>query len=108
VIWMDNMVILADSPNAYTAHVFMNFLMRPDIAARNAEYIGYLSPNVDGIKLLPQEIIDLYNEGFAPNDEVMKRLEYGSSQAQTPVPGNALSCEAPAYGDECSPVQPEL
>jgi Spermidine/putrescine-binding periplasmic protein len=83
MIWMDNMVILADSPNAYTAHVFMNFLMRPDIAARNAEYIGYLSPNVDGIKLLPQEIIDLYNEGFAPNDEVMKRLEWAIRNEQT-------------------------
>ena len=83
MIWMDNMVILADSPNSYTAHVFMNFLMRPDIAARNAEYIGYLSPNVDGIKLLPQEIIDLYNEGFAPNDEVMKRLEWAVRNDQT-------------------------
>lgn len=83
MIWMDNMVILADSPNAYTAHVFMNFLMRPDIAARNAEYIGYLSPNVEGIKLLPQEIIDLYNEGFAPNDEVMKRLEWAVRNDQT-------------------------
>ncbi len=83
MIWMDNMVILADSPNAYTAHVFMNFLMRPDIAARNAEYIGYLSPNVEGIKLLPQEIIDLYNEGFAPDDEVIKRLEWAVRNEQT-------------------------
>lgn len=83
VIWMDNMVILADSPNAYTAHVFMNFLMRPDIAARNAEYIGYLSPNVEAIKLLPQEIIDLYNEGFAPNEEVLKRLEWMVRNEQT-------------------------
>lgn len=83
MIWMDNMVILADSPNAYTAHVFMNFLMRPDIAARNAEYIGYLSPNAEGIKLLPQEIIDLYNEGFAPDDEVIKRLEWAERNEQT-------------------------
>ncbi len=83
MIWMDNMVILADSPNVYTAHVFMNFLMRPDIAARNAEYIGYLSPNTEGIKLLPQEIIDLYNEGFAPNDAVMKRLEWAVRNDQT-------------------------
>lgn len=83
MIWMDNMVILADSPNAYTAHVFMNFLMRPDIAARNAEYIGYLSPNAEGIKLLPQEIIDLYNEGFAPDDEVLKRLEWAIRNDQT-------------------------
>lgn len=76
MIWMDNMVILADSPNTYTAHVFMNFMLRPDIAARNAEYVGYLTPNVEGEKLLPQEVIDLYNEGFAPNEEVLQRLEW--------------------------------
>lgn len=83
MIWMDNMVILADSPNAYTAHVFMNFMLRPDIAARNAEYVGYLTPNKDGEQLLPQNVIDLYNEGFAPNEEVLKRLEWAVRNEQT-------------------------
>jgi len=45
MIWMDNLVILKDSPNAYTAHVFLNFLMRPAVSAQNTEYIGYLTPN---------------------------------------------------------------
>ncbi len=83
MIWMDNMVILADSPNAYTAHVFMNFMLRPDIAARNAEYVGYLTPNKDGEQLLPQDVIALYKEGFAPNEEVLKRLEWAVRNEQT-------------------------
>jgi len=76
MIWMDNMAILADSPNAYTAHVFMDFLMRPEIAAQNAEYVGYLTPNVEAVPLLSQETRDLYAEGFAPDEEVRQRLEW--------------------------------
>lgn len=76
VIWMDSLAILADSPNAYTAHVFINFLLRPDIAARNTEYIGYLTPNKDALTQLPAEVIDLYNSGYAPDAEMLKRLEW--------------------------------
>ncbi|MCU0490426.1 MAG: spermidine/putrescine ABC transporter substrate-binding protein [Chloroflexaceae bacterium] len=83
MIWMDNMVVLKDSPNAYTAHVFMNFLMRPEIAAQNTAYIGYLSPNKDAVPLLPQEVRDLYAEGFAPDAEVLKRLEWAVRNEQT-------------------------
>lgn len=75
-IWMDNLVILKDSPNAYTAHVFINFLMRPDIAARNAEYIGYITPVKDAVPLLSQEVRDLYAAGFAPSEEMLERLEW--------------------------------
>lgn len=76
VIWMDNLMILADSPNAYTAHVFINYLMRPEVAARNTEYVGYLTPNLDAVELLSQEIKDLYAQGFAPDAEMLERLEW--------------------------------
>jgi spermidine/putrescine transport system substrate-binding protein len=76
VIWMDNLAILADSPNAYTAHVFINFLMRPEVAARNAEWVGYLTPNAEAVDLLSDEIKELYAEGFAPTDETIGRLEW--------------------------------
>jgi spermidine/putrescine transport system substrate-binding protein len=75
-IWMDNMVILKESPNAYTAHVFINYMLRPEIAARNAEYVGYITPNKDAVPLLSQEVRDLYAAGFAPNAELMQRLEW--------------------------------
>ena len=82
-IWMDNLVILNDSPNAYTAHVFINFLMRPEIAARNAGYVGYITPNAAAVPLLPQEVQDLYAAGFAPNEELLKRLEWIERSAET-------------------------
>jgi spermidine/putrescine transport system substrate-binding protein len=76
MIWMDNIAILNDSPNAYTAHVFIDFLMRPELAAQNTEYIGYLTPNKDAVALLSQEVKDLYAQGFAPDETVRQRLEW--------------------------------
>lgn len=76
MIWMDNLAIVADSPNSYTAHVFMNFLMEPTVAAQNTEWIGYLTPNQDAIPLLSDELKALYAEGFAPDEEVRARLEW--------------------------------
>lgn len=76
MIWMDNLAILKDSPNAYTAHVFINFLMRPEIAAQNAEYVGYLTPNKDALPLISAEVRELYAQGFAPDDAMYQRLEW--------------------------------
>lgn len=75
-IWQDNLAILADSPNAYTAHVFLNFLMRPDIAVINAEYILGITPNAEAEKLLPPEIQELNKQGFSPDAAVLERVEW--------------------------------
>ncbi len=76
VIWQDNLAILADSPNAYTAHVFLNFLMRPDIAAINAEYILGITPNAEAEKMLPAELQELNQQGFSVSPEVLERVEW--------------------------------
>ncbi len=85
MIWMDNMVILKDSPNAYTAHVFMNYVTQPSVSAQNTSYIGYLTPNKDAVPLLDQTVRDLYAEGFAPDAEVSKRLEWAVRNEKTSV-----------------------
>src|SRR5688572_18033693 len=66
-IWQDNLAIPAGAPNAYTATVFINYLSDPEIAAQNAEYIGYASPN-----LAAKEIIDpsLLSETIYPTGEM--------------------------------------
>jgi spermidine/putrescine transport system substrate-binding protein len=76
MIFMDNLAIVADSPNAYTAHVFINYLMRPDIAALNADYIGFLTANAAAEPLLSEETQALYAEGFAPDEATLARLEW--------------------------------
>lgn len=85
MIWQDNLAILADSPNKYTAHVFINYLLRPEIAARNAEWAGYLTPNAQAEGLLSPDIQELYKEGFAPDEETYKRLEWAVRNEKTPA-----------------------
>ena len=85
MIWMDNLVIVADSPNSYTAHVFINFLLDPAVAAQNAGWTGFLTPNRDALPLLPEDLQVLYAEGFAPDDEVRQRLEWAIRNEQTAV-----------------------
>ncbi|KAB8142430.1 spermidine/putrescine ABC transporter substrate-binding protein [Chloroflexia bacterium SDU3-3] len=82
-IWQDNMAIVADSPNQYTAHVFLNYLMRPDVAAKNATFILGVTPNAAAEPLLPPTLQDAYKQGFAPTEEMMKRLEWIERNDQT-------------------------
>jgi spermidine/putrescine transport system substrate-binding protein len=75
IVWQDNLAIVSDSPNKELAHKFIDFLMRPDIAARNANYVGYLTPNAEAVKQLPDNVQQLYAAGYAPNPEMYQRLE---------------------------------
>jgi spermidine/putrescine transport system substrate-binding protein len=75
VIWQDNMAIVAESPNQYTAHVFLNFLMRPDIAAQNADYVLYLTPNEGAEPLLAEETQDIF-DAISPDEEIMDKMQW--------------------------------
>jgi spermidine/putrescine transport system substrate-binding protein len=54
-IWQDNMVIPKGAPSKYTAEVFINFMLRADIAAQNANDVGSGTPNAAALK---QGLID--------------------------------------------------
>lgn len=75
-IWQDNFAVLADSPNQYTAFVFLNYMMRPEVAAQNTAYNLGLSPNAAAEKLLPADLATLYSQGFAPDAATLGRLEW--------------------------------
>ncbi len=72
-LWFDSMVIPANAKNKEGAELFINFLCRPDIAARNAEYIGYSTPIPEARELLPEE---LKNSPVAyPSDEFLNSIK---------------------------------
>jgi spermidine/putrescine transport system substrate-binding protein len=54
----DDMVIPANSDQVELAHAFINFIHDPENSAENMEYVYYLSPNVEGQKLVSQEFRD--------------------------------------------------
>jgi spermidine/putrescine transport system substrate-binding protein len=74
VAWIDCMVIPKHAPHVENAYKFMNFLMRPDIAAKLSEELGYASPNKEARNLLPKEMRD--NPAIYPDDTVLARAEF--------------------------------
>ena len=72
-IWFDNMVIPKNAQNKELAEEFINFMNRPEIAAKNAEYIGYSTPNAAARELLPDY---MKNSRVAyPSDEDIENTE---------------------------------
>lgn len=72
-LWFDNMVIPKTAKNIEGAHQFINFMLDPEVAAQNAEYVGYSTPNEAALALLPEEIAT--DERFYPDEELTERLE---------------------------------
>jgi len=73
-IWQDNMAVPTTAPNPYTAMVFMNYTQFPEIAAQNAEWVGYGSPNAAAKDFIDPDI--LADEGIYPPPEVASRLQW--------------------------------
>jgi spermidine/putrescine transport system substrate-binding protein len=73
-IWQDNMMIPTAAPNAYTAMVFINYLHFPEVAAQNAEYVGYATPNKAAKEVLDPDM--LADERVYPPAEVASRLQW--------------------------------
>jgi len=73
-IWQDNMAVPVGAPNAYTAMVFMNYTQFPEIAAQNAEWVGYGTPNKAAKEFIDPEM--LANEGIYPSAEVAESLQW--------------------------------
>ena len=60
LMWIDSMAIPMNAPHLDNAYTFINFILRPDIAAKIAVAIGYSTPNAEGYKLLPKAMQDNY------------------------------------------------
>lgn len=71
--WYDAMVIPKSAKNKKEAEIFINYMNKPEIAARNSEYIGYSTTNKEAFLLLPDEIKN--NPIYWPSDEIFNKCE---------------------------------
>lgn len=82
-ISIDNMVILKDAEHKDAAHEFINYMLRPEVAARNIEYVYYLAPNTGAYELLSDEIRNnpavFLPEEFVASSEIL--LDLGDDNA---------------------------
>ncbi len=81
MIWTDNMLI-PKGGSAATASTYMDFVYRPDIAARIAAYINYVPP-VKGAKeeLAKTDPETANNQLIFPNDETLAKVNQFDSAA---------------------------
>jgi putrescine transport system substrate-binding protein len=52
LIWLDSFAIPADAPHPEEAHAFIDFMLRPEIAARNSNFVNYANGNLASQALL--------------------------------------------------------
>ena len=57
-LWVDNLVIIKDAPHIENAHIFINYLLRPDIAKAVAISIGYATANATTMQMMHNNNID--------------------------------------------------
>lgn len=72
-LWFDNMVIPRTASNIDGAHAFINFMLDAEVAAQNADYVGYSTPNLAALDFMDPEVIE--DERFYPDEETRSHLE---------------------------------
>jgi putrescine transport system substrate-binding protein len=56
IVWFDMYAIPADAPHPNNAHAFINFMMRPDVAAKNSNFVHYASGNAAAVPLVDEAV----------------------------------------------------
>jgi spermidine/putrescine transport system substrate-binding protein len=55
-LWVDNLCIPVNAANVENAHVFIDYLLRPEVAAFICQEMGYSTPNLAAKAILPEEV----------------------------------------------------
>lgn len=73
--WFDNVAIPKGAPHQFTAEAFLNYLLRPEVAAANAEAGGYATTNMVAVENhVPAEMSQ--NPAIYPTEDELARLEF--------------------------------
>ena len=71
-IWFDAAYIPADAPHPNNAHLFLNYLLRPEVIAAFTNFTGYANPNASATPLVLPEYVN--DPAIYPDAETRKRL----------------------------------
>jgi putrescine transport system substrate-binding protein len=75
VAWFDGMFIPADAPHPENAHLFINYLLRPEVIADISNYVHYANANRAALALMPAEVVE--NPAVYPPAEQLETMEIG-------------------------------
>lgn len=71
-MFFDNLAIPADAKNVTEAYELINYLYRPEVAAKNSDFLSYANGNLASQKLIDPKIIN--DKTIYPDAATMKRL----------------------------------
>ncbi|MDT3687230.1 MAG: polyamine ABC transporter substrate-binding protein [Pseudorhodoplanes sp.] len=71
-MWFDNFAIPKDAKNVEEAHAFINYMMDPQVAAKNSNFISYANGNLASQKLIDKAVLE--DRSVYPDAETMKSL----------------------------------
>jgi putrescine transport system substrate-binding protein len=71
-MWFDSFVIPADAPHPEEAYAFIDFMLRPEVAAANSNYVFYANGNEASQSLLEEDIIG--DPAIYPGPETLEHL----------------------------------
>ncbi|GJD95492.1 polyamine ABC transporter substrate-binding protein [Methylobacterium iners] len=72
LMWFDAFAIPKDAPHVAEAYAFIDYMMRPEVAAANTNFVSYASGNLAAKALVRPEI--LRDTGIYPDEAMMQRL----------------------------------
>ena len=71
-MFFDNLAIPADAKNVTEAYALINYLYRPEIAAKNSDFLSYANGNLASQKLIGAKVIN--DKTIYPDEATMQRL----------------------------------
>lgn len=72
VIWFDNLAIPSDAPHPENAHLFLDYIMEPEVAAAISNYVFYANANQASLGHVDAEVKE--DPGIYPSDAVKANL----------------------------------
>jgi putrescine transport system substrate-binding protein len=79
-MFFDNLAIPKDAVHVVEAHAFIDFLLKPEIAAKNSNLVAYANGNLVSQKLIDKSVLD--DPNVYPDAAAMKRLYTVSARDQ--------------------------
>jgi putrescine transport system substrate-binding protein len=72
IVWFDMLAIPADAKHPKNAHAFINYLMEPQVAANNSNFVNYANGNAASFPMVSDEVKS--DPGVYPTPEVKAKL----------------------------------
>ena len=71
-LWFDNLAIPNDAPDVDAAHALIDYLLKPEVAAKNSNFISYANGNLASQKFIDPSILN--DRTIYPDAATMAKL----------------------------------